>query len=127
MLAERVELQRVDVGEPVGAVRDAVRVRRVGEDDEGLAEEQRDDRQVVAQQPSRRRAEEQAEHTAEHDRHRDRELRRPVVREDVALLVMGPREEGERVRAEAEERDVAEVEEPGEPDDDVEPEPEQGV
>ncbi len=80
------ERERVDVGEAVRAVRDPVRVGGVREHDEGLAEEERDDREVVAEQPPRRRAEEEAEQGADRDADGDRVLGVPVVRVGVALL-----------------------------------------
>ena len=99
----------------------------VREDDERLAEEERHDRQVVAEQPPRRGAEEEPEQRADQDGEQDRVLRGPVVRVDVPLLVVRAGQERVGVGAEAEERDVAEVEEPGEADDDVQPEREQRV
>ena len=127
MHPEGGEVERVDVAEAVRAVRDAVRVGGVREDDEGLAEEERHDRQVVAEQPPRGRAEEQPEHGAQHDGGQDRVLGGPVVRVDVTFLVMSPREEGVGVGAESEERHVTEVEQPGEADDDIETEREERV
>ena len=121
------EPERVDVGEAVRAVGDPVRVGGVREHHERLAEEEGDDREVVAEQPPRRGAEEEPEQRADRDAERDRVLRVPVVGERVALLAVRAREEGVDVRAEAEEGDVAEVEQPGEPDDHVQPEREQRV
>ena len=93
----------------------------VDEDDESLAEEERQDREVVPEQTARRQPDEQA-----HDRrtkydHRDRRLCLPVVAE------LRRSQDRVEIRAAAEERDVAEVEKTGKPDDDVEAEGQQRV
>src|SRR5262249_17069140 len=90
-------------------------------------EEQRHDREVVAEQTPRRGAEEEPEQRADHDGEENRVLGAPVVRVDVPLLVMRSGEEGVDVGAEAEEGDVAEVEKAGKTYADVQPEGEEGV
>src|SRR6476620_7591867 len=93
----------------------------VDEDDESLAEEERQDREVVAEQTARRQPDEQA-----HDRrtkydHGDRRRCLPVVAE------LRRRKDRVEIRAAAEESDGAEVEKTCKPDDDVEAEGQQRV
>ena len=119
------EVVRVDVRDPVRPSGQSLavhgRIRRVDEDDERLAEEEGHDREVVAEQPARGDAEHEAQQRrADHD-DRDRDRRGPV---DAVVL---RREQRVEVRAEAEERHVAQVEQPGIADDDVQPEAEQDV
>ena len=58
------EVQRIDVGNAVRSAGQSFTGDRwipdVDEDDEGLTEEQRDDREVVAQKPPRRQPEDEA-------------------------------------------------------------------
>ena len=124
LLAEEVE--RVDPEQSVRASGDvagpeeelvAVRRQRLEE----LEEEQRHDREVVAAEPSRGQAEEQPDDRPEHDDRRNREHR-----PHVDPVVVGV-EQRVRVRAEAVERDVAEVEQAAPADDDVQPERKQHV
>ena len=96
-------------------------VRVVDEDDERLAEEERDDREVVADETARRQADEEAEQRAAGDHDRNRELGRPVA------AGVTRRKDSVHVCTEPEERDVAEIEQAGEADDDVQPEREQRV
>ena len=97
-------------------------VRVVHEDDEDLAEEERHDREVVAEQPPRRQPERAG-----------RAAPSPTTTIGIASSAgqwmpnLVRREERVRVRAEAVERDVAEVEQAGEADDDVQAEREQRV
>ena len=88
---------------------------------EQLAEEERDDREVVADQTSRRQRDEEAEDRRRGDRDRHDDQRVPVQAE------LRRREHRVHVRAEAEERDVAEVEQSRVADDDVQAEAEQHV
>src|SRR5204862_6733295 len=121
------DVQRVDVVEPVRAAGqigiadegkvDAVLV--VDEYDERLAEEERDYREVVADEAARREADYQPDERRDGDREQDRELRLPVP------SGVRRRDEAVGVRTEAEERDVAEIEQAREADGDVEAEPEQ--
>ena len=116
------DLELVDVQDPVRAVRDAVAedvVAVVRERQEHLEEEQRHDREVVAREPARRKADEEADDAADDRDERDHDERRQV---DVVLVGA---EERVRVRADAEEGDVAEVEQAAPADDDVEAEREQ--
>jgi len=83
-----------------------------------LQEEERDDREVVADEPTRGEAEEQPDQSGEGRHCRKRSQRRPV--DSVVLR----RDERVAVRTDAEVRDVAEVEQAGEADDDVQTEPE---
>ena len=110
-------LDRVDPGDPV---RPAQLGRRhvVGELDECLAEEQRHDGQVVAEQPPGRQPDGQPEERRAD--HHDRQ-RQPVRQVDAVGAELGRGEQREPVRAEAEERDVAEVEQPGPAHHDVQP------
>ena len=89
--------------------------------DEELPEEERHDREVVAEQAPRRQRDEEAEDRRRDDDDRDDRERVPVQPE----LRRG--EHRVAVRAEAVEGDVAEVEQPGVADDDVQPEREQHV
>ena len=110
-------LDRVDPGDPV---RPAQLGRRhvVGELDECLAEEQRHDGQVVAEQPPGRQPDGQPEERRAD--HHDRQ-RQPVRQVDAVGAELRRGEQREPVRAEAEERDVAEVEQPGPAHHDVQP------
>ena len=111
LVAEEVE--RVDVRDPVRPVGDVVvlgqaeerdRLAVVGDGDEELAEEERHDRQVVADEPPRGQRDDEAEAGGrERDEHEDRE-RRPV------LVELRRGEHRVAVGAEAEEGGVAEVE-----------------
>ena len=116
------ELELVDVQDPVRAVGEALAehvVAVVREGEEHLEEEQRHDREVVAGQTSRRQANEPADDPADDRDNRDRDDGRQV---DVELVGA---EERVRVGADAEEGDVAQVEQAAPPDDDVEPEREE--
>jgi hypothetical protein len=119
------ERERIDVGDPVGSAghvlaRDVL-PSRVREDDERLPEEEGDDGEVVAEQAPRGDAEHEPEEGAGDDDDGDRRRRGPV---DAVLLRGELRVE---IGAEAEEGDVAEVEEARVADDDVEPKREEEV
>jgi len=93
----------------------------VDEDDKRLAEEQGQDREVVAEKSARRQPhEEPQDRSSDHD---DRNCRHrlPVVAE------LRRREDGIEIRADTEERDVAEIQQSGKADDDVETERKQCV
>ena len=110
----------IDQRDPLRAVGDVDRLRQVvHEDPHDLAESQRDDREIVAAQLERRRAEQHAEHA------RDRGAQRQDHPERQVEVEMRRREQRVRIRADRVERDVAEVEQPGEADDDVEPQRQQ--
>ena len=116
------DLELVEVQDPVRAVREAVAedvVAVVRERQEHLEEEERHDRQVVAREPARGKPDEEADDAADDRHERDHEQRRQV---DVVLVGA---EERVGVRADAEEGDVAEVEQAAPADDDVQPEREQ--
>ena len=118
------DLERIDVEDAVRAARDVVAaylvaVRRHGEEEE--QEEERDDRQVVADEPARRQPDEEARDGADDHDQRDHDDRGQV---DSELLGA---EQRVGVRADAVERDVAEVEQAAPADDDVEAEREQHV
>ena len=98
--------------DPVGVVDEHV---------ERLPEEEGHDREVVADQTSRRQPNQEPEQAGRDDHDWNGCLRLPVV------VVLRRGEDPVRVRAKAEEGDVAEIEEPGEPDDDVEADREQPV
>ena len=98
---------------------EVVPVRRHGEEE--LEKEERDDREVVAGEASRRQADEEADDRADHDDERDRDERRQVD----AVVIRAEQRIG--VGADAEEGDVAEVEQAAPADDDVEAEREQHV
>jgi hypothetical protein len=119
------EVVGVDVGNAVWPAREppAVhrRVRSVHEHDERLAEEQRDDREVVPEQPPGRDPEYEAEEGGADDHDGNRDRRRPVD----AVVLRG--EESVEVGAEAEEGHVAEVEQPRVADDHIEAEAEEDV
>ena len=85
---------------------------------EDLAEGERDDGEVVAAHPQGRRAHDRAE-AARHHRADDHDDRERQLDADLRRRRAGQVRRGER--ADAEERDVAEVEQAREPDDDVEP------
>ena len=116
------DLELVEVEDPVRPVREAVAedvVAVVRERQEHLEEEERHDRQVVAREPARGKPDEEADNASD-DRHdRDHEQRGQV---DVVLIGA---QESVGVRADAEEGDVAQVEQAAPADDDVQPEREQ--
>ena len=137
-----------DAAEPQGAVGEPVPVAR--HDRHDLAEAQRDDGQVVAAQPQGRRAEQHAEDRADDRGHRQHEPERDVEMHGVRLagdhepahlpeplerlpearplgLELAGGGDAVAVGADGEERGVAEVEQPGEADHDVEPERQHGV
>ena len=109
----------VDALRPVGDVDRRVQV--VEEDADDLAEAERDDRQVVAAQLQRRRAEQHAEQAGDRRADRQDDPERQVQAE------VRRREQRVDVGADGVERDVAEVEQAGEADDDVEAERQQHV
>ena len=120
----------VDVRDPVRPARDVV--RSVERDQrhaisldrdrvEDLAEEQRYDREVVADEPARRQREQESDEDRRAEDERQRLPERPVHAE----LRRG--EQCVSVRAEAVERDVPEVEQSRESDGDVETEREQCI
>src|SRR6185437_2327167 len=110
----------IDGPDSLGSVGEVERLREVIEEDpDDLAEAQRHDREVVAAQLQRRRAEEDAEEAR--DRGPDRKDGPP---REVDIEVRRG-EERIGVRAHRVEGDVAEVEKPREADDDVEPEREE--
>ena len=127
---EAAEVEVVDVRDAVRPAGD-VEVARQAEErdrvavlidgDEELQEEERDDREVVADEASRRKRDEQAEDRSRDDDDRDDEQRVPVQAE------MRRGEHRVAERAEAVERDVAEIEQPRVADGDVQPEREQHV
>ena len=131
MVAEEVE--RVDLVEAVRAARQVdpadegigevtrAAVRVVDEDDERLQEEERHDREVVAEQPPRREPEQKPDERRRDDRNRDRDLCLQV------MTGMAAGHDPVEVGAEAEERDVTEVEQAGEPDDHIQTKREQRV
>src|SRR5204863_10091334 len=112
----------VDVPDPARAAREADPVdhgvRRVREDEKRLQEEERDDREVVADESARSKAEAEPDQRGEHRHNRKRGQRRPVD------SVVRRRDERITVCTDAEVGDIAEVEQAREADDDVEPEPE---
>ena len=110
--AERID--QVDPLRPVGEVDRRIQV--VEEDPDDLAEAERDDRQVVAAQLQGRSAEQHAEQAGDPRADRQDHPERQVDPE----LRRGQQRVG--IRADGVESDVAQVEEPGEADDDVEPE-----
>ena len=132
---ERLELlpedvERVEVRDPVRAVRDVVAAGETEDRDpvpvvrhrhEELAEEERHDREVVADETARRQRDEQAEQNRRSGRDDQDQRRRPV------LVELARGQHRVDVGAEAEEGDVAEVEQPGCADDDVEPQREEHV
>ena len=114
------------LGDAGGAVGDVVEVARGDADD--LAEAERHDGEVVTAQPQGRRTEEDAgdQRHQDGDRDADRERDRPLLREAEPALQrlddrrVGRPEQGDRVGAEGVEADVAEVEQSGQSDHDVE-------
>ena len=98
------------VTEPLGVV---------GDQPDDLAEAERDDRQVVAAHPQRRRAEDDPGDHRGHDRDREHQQERQCACCDG--------EHADRVRADGVEADVAEVEQAGVADHDVEAERDQHV
>ena len=120
--AEAAESERVDAGDALRAVGDVHRARQVVEEDaDDLAEAERDDGEVVAAQLERRRAEQHAEQRG--DRRADRQDH--PERQVQAELRAG--EQRVDVGADGVERDVAEVEQAGEADDDVQAQREHDV
>ena len=101
---------------PFGPAGEAVPV--VGRDPEDLAEAEGDDGQVVAPQPQRRRADDQAEQRPRCSAPRSTTSRNG--RWTCDRREGGAGEQGAHVGADAEEGDVAEVEQAGQADDDVE-------
>ena len=114
------------LGDAGGTVGDAVEVARGDADD--LAEAERHDGEVVTAQAQGRRAEEDAgdQRHRDGDRDADRERDRPLLREPEPALErlddrrVGRPEQRDRVGAEGVEADVAEVEQAGQADHDVE-------
>ena len=124
------EVPVVDVGNAVRAAGDVVSPGQPEERDaipvlhdcdEELEEEQRDDCEVVADEAPRRQCDEEAENRRTEDDHGENEQRVPVQAE----LRRG--EHRVEIRAEAVERDVPEVEQPGKADHDAQAECEQHV
>ncbi len=118
------EAERVDVEDPVrptGQVgaEELIAVRRHGQEE--LEEEERHDGEVVACETARRQAEQESDDGPDDDYGRDGEDGRQM---DAVLLGA---EERIGIRADAVERDVAEVEQAAPADDDVQPEREQHV
>ena len=108
-------------GVTAGQAEERHRLAVVVDRDEELAEEERDDREVVADEPPRGQGDEEAEADGrERDQRQDHPGRpvQPELRRGEHRVAVG---------AEAEEGRVAEVEQAGEADDDVEPEREQHV
>jgi hypothetical protein len=136
-LAEGVLEDRdlVDPGDALGAVGDVDRrVEVVEEHAHDLAEAEGDDRQVVAAQLQRRRPEQHAEEAGHRRTERDQQPPGHVQavrkggsdrREGIGQLRRG--EQAQHVGADRIESDVAEVEQAGVADDDVEAEREQDV
>ena len=93
----------------------------VEEDAHDFAKAQGHDREVIAAQLQGRRAQQDAE-----DR-RDRRTDRQHDPERQVQPEMGTCQQRVRVRADRVERDVAQIEQPGKPDDDVQAEREQDV
>ena len=114
---------RADAEDPLDAAEP--RLERIGQEEHArdLAEAQGHDRQVVAAQPQDRGADEQAGDGGadDHDRQRDPERELPAERRGRR------REEGGEVGADRVEGHVAEVEQAGVADHDVEPEAQQDV
>ena len=116
-------MQRIEGDDPVVPA-ELGRRDVVDELDERLAEEQRNDREVAADQTSGRPADRQPEARREDHHERDREVRRPV--DPVRRVQPVGREQCVPVGAEAVEGDVAEVEQPGPPHRHVQPQGEDG-
>ena len=115
-------MERVDARDALRPVGDVYRAREVVEEDaHDLTEAKRDDGKVVAAQLERRRAEQQAEERGEPSADRQDHPERQVQ------IEMRAREERVRVGADRVKGDVAEVEQPGEADDNVQSEREQHV
>src|SRR5205085_10532245 len=109
------EIQVVDARDPVRSPGQSFRIRSVREDDERLAEKERDDCEVVAEQPPGVQTEHESnERRARHD-DGNRRLRLPVNME------MRGREDRVEVRTDAEKRNETQVEQSCEPDRDIEP------
>ena len=100
------------------AARAAQPVGVVGRDADDLAEPERDDGEVVAAQSQRRRAE---QHAGGHGH------AMPIGATARGQVAVGRAEHADRVRADGEEGDVAEVEQAGLADDDVQPDRHQHV
>ena len=140
------QLRRGDPVQPHRAVGDA---RRVAHDDRhDLAEAQGHDRQIVALEAQGRRAEQHAEERGDRRRDRQHQPERHLEMDDIAAGLVKPRDEAEPLErlpepapgrrhlprgedavgigADREKRGVAEIEQPGEADDDVEAERQRG-
>ncbi len=105
-----------DLGDPLGPLREAAPVLQHQPDD--LAEAQRDDGQVVAPQPQHREAEQHAEERPQQAAQRQRDPEgNPVVQVQQHIGVSADRVEGH----------VAQVEQAGQADDDVQPQAEHHV
>ena len=119
------ERQRVDVGDAVRPAGEPLAadggVRGEDEDDERLPEEERHDREVVAEQPAGRDSEQEAENRRRDDDDRNRHERRPVD------VVLRRGHQSVEVGAEPEERHVTEVQQAGVADHDVQAQAEQDV
>ena len=113
-------LRLVDARDAVGAGGQAEDVVG-GEVRDDLPEAERDDGEIVAAQPESRRSQDCPE-----DR-RDASPEKDEYPQGKVQIVDRGREGCARVRADREERGIAEVEQSGEPDDDVEPEGQQHV
>ena len=131
--AEPRRVDRRDAERAVGEVEpDALLVRVPDELRDDLAEPERHDREVVAPQPERREADDDPDERGERARDDEDEPEVEVDARKVAphrraemerhVLELDGRQPARDVRARGVERHVAEVEEPGVPDDDVEPE-----
>ena len=141
------QLRRGHSVQPHRAIGDARRV--AGDDRHDLAEPQGHDRQVVTPEPQRRKAEQHAEKRGDRRRHRHHQPERHLEMDDVgdprfvkpdhqaeplerlpeAAPVRGdlPGDGGPiGIGADREKRGIAEVQQPGEADHDVEPESERG-
>jgi len=112
----------VDQVHPLGAVGDIDRRIEVQQEDaDDLAEAEGDDREVVAAQSQRGRAEQHAEDAGERRARRQQEPERQVE-----IEVRGGEQRVE-VSAHCEEGDVAQVEQPGVADHDIQPQREHDV
>ena len=111
---EIAERHRVDQGNALRAVGDVDRrIQVIHEDTDDFAKAERDDGQVIAAQLQRRRAEQDAEHAGNCRTDRQNHPERPMQSE------MRTGEQGIGIGADRVESDVAEIEQPGEADDDV--------
>ena len=117
---EAADPERVDQRDSLRSVGEVDRLRQVVEEDaDDLAEAQRDDREVVAAKLERRRAQQHAEEAGDGGADRQDDPERQVQ------IEVRRGEQRIDVRADRVERDVAEIEQSGEADDDVEPERQQ--